>query len=128
MVVLSNRQQSAKKTDSTDTLLRAQLRSGWNNENAVGVINGKNRVVTPFRAVNNSGDFLSRENYICNGPNQLKSAKPGLANRMGSILSACDGSGVEAASTNVKFVADSSDYIRYKKQRAVVRNFDDIKH
>lgn len=127
MVVLSNRQQSAKKTDSTDALLRAQLRSGWNNENAVGVINGKSRVVTPFRAVNNSGDFLSRENYICNGPNQLKSAKPGLSNRMGSILSACDDSGVEAASTNVKFVADSSDYIRYKKQRAVVRNFDDIK-
>jgi len=127
MVVLSNRQTNAKKTDSTDALSRKLIRSAWNNENAVGLINGRNRVVTPFRAVNNSGDFLARENYICNGPNQLKSAKPGLSNRMGSILSSCDGTGIDAASTNVKFVADSSDYVRYKKQRAVVRNYDDIK-
>ena len=127
MVVLSNRQTNAKKTDSTDALSRKLIRSAWNNENAVGVINGRKRVVTPFRAVNNSGDFLARENYICNGPNQLKSAKPGLSNRMGSILSSCDGTGIDAASTNVKFVADSSDYVRYKKQRAVVRNYDDIK-
>ena len=127
MVVLSNRQTNAKKTDSGDAMNRKLLRSAWNNENAVGVINGNSRVVTPFRAVNNSGDFLSRKDYICDGPNQLKSAKPGLAGRMGSILSNCDGSGVEAASTNVKFVADSSDYIRYKKQRAVVRNYDDVK-
>jgi hypothetical protein len=127
MVVLSNRQTNAKKTDSTDALSRKLIRSAWNNENAVGLINGRNRVITPFRAVNNSGDFLARENYICNGPNQLKSAKPGLSNRMGSILSSCDGTGIDAASTNVKFVADSSDYVRYKKQRAVVRNYDDIK-
>ncbi len=127
MVVLSNRQTNAKKTDSTDALSRKLIRSAWNNENAVGLINGRKRVVTPFRAVNNSGDFLARENYICNGPNQLKSAKPGLSNRMGSILSSCDGTGIDAASTNVKFVADSSDYVRYKKQRAVVRNYDDIK-
>tara|TARA_Y100000992_G_scaffold288587_1_gene242369 strand:- start:1673 stop:2056 length:384 start_codon:yes stop_codon:yes gene_type:complete len=127
MVVLSNRQTNAKKTDSTDALSRKLIRSAWNNENAVGLINGRNRVVTPFRAVNNSGDFLARDNYICNGPNQLKSAKPGLSNRMGSILSSCDGTGIAAASTNVKFVADSSDYVRYKKQRAVVRNYDDIK-
>tara|TARA_Y100000287_G_scaffold8290_1_gene6344 strand:- start:2417 stop:2800 length:384 start_codon:yes stop_codon:yes gene_type:complete len=127
MVVLSNRQTNAKKTDSTDALSRKLIRSAWNNENAVGLINGRNRVVTPFRAVNNSGDFLARENYICDGPNQLKSAKPGLANRMGGILSSCDGTGIAAASTNVRYVADSSDYIRYKKQRAVVRNYDDIK-
>jgi len=57
----------------------------------------------------------------------LKSAKPGLANRMGSILSQCDATGVEASSTNVKFVPDSSDYTRYKKLTAVNTNFNDIK-
>tara|TARA_B100000513_G_scaffold6203_1_gene3043 strand:- start:566 stop:949 length:384 start_codon:yes stop_codon:yes gene_type:complete len=127
MVALSNRQQNAKKTDSGDTLSRRVLRFSWNQSYATGTVNGNSRVITPFRAVNNSGDFLSRENYICDGPNQLKSAKPGLSNRMGSILSQCDATGVEASSTNVKFVPDSSDYTRYKKLTAVNTNFNDIK-
>lgn len=127
MVALSNRQQNAKKTDSGDALSRRVLRFSWNQSQATGAVNGNNRVITPFRAVNNSGDFLSRENYICNGPNQLKSAKAGLAHRMGSILSDCDNTGVESASTNVKFVADSSDYTRYRKQAAINVNYNDIK-
>ena len=47
---------------------RGILRRAWNQENAVGTINGQNRVITPFRAVNNLGDFLARKNYVCGGP------------------------------------------------------------
>ena len=117
---------SLKMSDSSDgdaSGTRSLLRRAWNNENAVGTINGKKMVITPFRGVNNLGDFLARQNYICGGPNQLKSAKPGLKNRMGSILSSCDGSGVEGFSGNPKFVADSSDYIKYKKQVSMNANY-----
>ena len=38
---------------------------------------------------------------------------PGL--RAGSIPNMCDGSNITPSSTNVKFVADSSDYTRFKK-------------
>ena len=39
------------------------LRRAWNHEGALGVSNGRNRVVTPFRGVTNLGDFLNRKNY-----------------------------------------------------------------
>ena len=45
--------------DGELTSTRTKLRRAWNQENAVGVVNGHNRVITPFRAVNNLGDFLS---------------------------------------------------------------------
>ena len=61
---------------------------------------------TPIKGTfsnNNSGDFLSRENYVCGGPNPGHLSKGGIKHRFGSMLSQCDGSGVESASTNVKF-------------------------
>tara|TARA_B100001758_G_C18359210_1_gene584636 strand:+ start:739 stop:1116 length:378 start_codon:yes stop_codon:yes gene_type:complete len=103
----------------TETSSREILRRGWNQEAAAGTINNKKRVVTPFRAVTNSGDFLARQNYVCGGPNQ------GNAANMGAILSACDNSGVEGFSGNPKFVADSSDYIRFRKLRAMNKNYND---
>jgi hypothetical protein len=68
---------SAKQTvvnykDSTNTLTRSVLRRAWNTQYATGYDNGYSRVTTPFRAVNNLGDFLSRVNYSCGGPNQIK--------------------------------------------------------
>jgi hypothetical protein len=41
----------------------------WNNAYAVGTVNGRNRAIGPFRAVTNSGDFLSRQNYSRGGSN-----------------------------------------------------------
>ena len=105
---------------------RSVLRKGWNNENAQDSINGHARVITPFRAVNNLGDYLSRQNYVCGGPNQVNASKPGMKGRIGSIISSCDGTGVAAASCNPKFVSDSSDYIRFKKQQSTVRNYNDV--
>jgi hypothetical protein len=113
---------------SEQAMTRRVLRSAWNTQYATGVVNGQNRVITPFRAVNNLGDFLSRTNYVCGGPNQVNASKPGWKGRIGSIISNCDTTGVEASSGNHRFVSDTSDYIRYKKQRAMNHNYNDSKN
>ena len=103
---------SAKQTltnykDSEQTSARDIVRRSWNTAFATGTVNTYKRRVTPFRAVNNSGDFLLRKNYDSNGANP-------------------DSTGIPSANTNPKFVADSSDYIRYKKQVSVNRNYNDL--
>ena len=122
----SGKQTVTNYKDSEQTMSRRVLRSAWNTRYATGNVNGNDRVITPFRAVNNLGDFLSRTNYVCGGPNQVNASKPGM--RIGSIISACDGTGVEGYSGNPKFVPDSSDYIRFKKQQAMNRNYNDSKN
>ena len=97
----------------------------WNTPYARGAINGRNRVTTPFRAVNNSGDFLGRVHYSCGGPNPTNADKPGWKSRIRSMFRNCDGTGVPASSCNVKFVADSSDYSRFKKNRAINQLYND---
>jgi hypothetical protein len=122
----SGKQTVTNYKDSEQTMSRRVLRSAWNTRYATGTVNGQSRVITPFRAVNNLGDFLSRTNYVCGGPNQVNKSKPGL--RIGSIISACDGTGVEGYSGNPKFVSDSSDYIRFRKQQAMNKNYNDSKN
>ena len=95
--------------DSEQSTIRFLLRSGWNTQNASSTINGRNRVITPFRAVNNAGDFLSRTNYSCGWLNTQN----------------CDKSGIPPAACNTKYVYDSSDYIKFRKQQAVNRNYND---
>ncbi len=124
----SGKQTMTNYKGSEQAMTRRVLRSAWNTQYATGVVNGQNRVITPFRAVNNLGDFLSRTNYVCGGPNQVNASKPGWKGRIGSIISNCDTTGVEASSGNHRFVSDSSDYIRYKKQRAMNRNYNDSKN
>ena len=114
--------------DSEQTSIRRILRNSWNNQQAVGTINGKKRVITPFRAVNNLGDFLSRQNYVCGGSNQVNADRPGWKGRIGRIISQCDGTGVAAGSGNMRHVPDSSDYIRFKKQRAIGKTYNDLKN
>jgi hypothetical protein len=114
--------------NSEDVINRRVLRSGWNTSYATGTVNGKSRVVTPFRAVNNLGDFLERKNYVCGGPNQVNATYPGWKNRIGSIISQCDGTGVPSSTCNVKFVADSSDYIKYRKLQSANHLYNDLKN
>jgi hypothetical protein len=111
-----------------DASIRSILKRSWNTAQARGQINGYNRIVTPFRAVNNSGDFLVRQNYVCGGPNPASNGtrRPGLGRLYGRAQDTCDDKKVPAASCNPKFVADSSDYIRFKKQRAYNVNFNDV--
>lgn len=115
--------------DSEGTRIRRVLRDSWNTQYATGTVNGFNRVATPFRAVNNLDDFLARENYVCGGPNPVKSSYLGKSLNFiaGSKKISCDGTGVGGSSCNPKFVSDSSDYTTYKKQQAINSNYNDLK-
>ena len=123
----SNRQTLGNIRSSENAMMRRQVVKSWNTAYASGTVNGVARVVTPFRAVTNSGDFLQRENYVCGGPNQVNASKPGWKGRIGSIISNCDNSGIPSSTCNVKYVPDASDYIKYKKLRANNQNYNDIK-
>ena len=54
--------------DNTDefAITRFYLKNAWNTTSGTGSSNPK-RIITPFRAVNNAGDLLSRQNYSCGG-------------------------------------------------------------
>lgn len=112
--------------DSGDALTRKCLRKSWNTQYATGVVNGYRRVTTPFRAVNNSGDFLSRVNYSCGGPFPINQSYQNRGGHLGFIPQHCDGTNVQASSCNTKFVADSSDYVRFRRERAVNLNYNDV--
>ena len=122
---LSSKQTVTSKRDSEGVINRRVVRDSWNTPYATGTYNGNKRVITPFRAVNNLGDFLSRQNYVCGGPNQVNASKPGMKSKIGSMIMTCDSKGVPASSCNTKFVSDSSDYVRFKKQRATNHNYND---
>lgn len=122
---ISPKQTITNYKDSNQVMTRRVLIKSWNNPYATGRVNNKDRVITPFRAVNNLGDFLARPNYVCGGPNQVSANKPGWKGHIGSIISQCDNSGIPSSTCNVKFVSDSSDYMTYKKQRAVMQTYND---
>jgi hypothetical protein len=109
--------------DSGNAMARRILRDSWNHAGALGVDHGKNRIITPFRGVMNLGDFLGRQNYVCGGPAQYNRNKPGYRNF--GFVANCDQSGVPAASCNTKFVADSSLYTRFRKERSINQNYND---
>lgn len=109
---------------------RFTLRQAWNTVYKRQLAaSGLKSKCTPFRAVNNSGDILSRKNYSCGGSCQTFQSRPnmrGLKQRFGAIQDHCDGTFVPAAACNVKYVYDSSDYITYKKQSAIAKNYNDL--
>ena len=122
---ISPKQTIANYKNSDQVMTRRILSKSWNGAYATGTVNGRGRVTTPFRAVTNLGDFLGRQDYICGGSNQVNASKPGWKSRIGSIISHCDGTGIPSSTCNVKFVSDSSDYITYKKQRAIGHTYND---
>jgi hypothetical protein len=114
--------------DSESVMYRRILRHSWNTPYAVGNVNNYKRLITPFRAVNNLGDYLGRQYYVCGGSNQVQASKPGYKSLIGNMNSQCDGTGVPASVCNPKFVSDSSDYTTYKKQNAINSNYNDLKN
>lgn len=125
--------------DNSDTFARTRftLRDAWNTTSYSGSSNPK-RIITPFRAVNNAGDLLSRQDYSCGGSCQTPQSRPGLnglRSRFGSTSVSCQPSvlwsstqvdeKIPSSTCNVKYVYDSSDYIRFKKNQAVNRNYND---
>jgi len=110
---------------------RFQLRQAWNTQYKQQLTRAQysRPVIGSFRAVNNAGDLLSRQYYTCGGASQVKQSRPGLyglRNSIGHIQTLCDGTGIPPATCNTKFVYDSSDYIRYMKQKAVSKNYNDL--
>lgn len=109
---------------------RFSLRQSWNTLYPSQLKNSlRKRVITPFRAVTNSGDLLSRDYYSCGGPCQTFQSRPGLfglRGGFGAIQSKCDNTNVPPATCNVKYVYDSSDYITYLKLNAINKNYNDL--
>lgn len=105
---------------------------GWNTNyrREINALSGKPaRAITPFRAINNAGDLLSRKYYTCGGPCQTFQSRPGLfglKQRFGAVMLRCDGTGVEPAACNTKYVYDSSDYSRYLKQRSINQTYNNL--
>jgi len=121
--------------------IRFTLKNAWNTTypSQLRRDNLKQPITTPFRAVNNAGDLLSRLNYSCGGSCQTFQSRPGLRGlrqHFGSVQDTCIPSAtysnlqlldnIPAAACNVKFVYDSSDYTTYLKQRAVNKNYNDL--
>ena len=96
---------------------RFLLRDAWNSK--------KYKKYEPkmgnFRLYNNAGDYLSRVNYACGGPNPLGPAPPYSGD---SMSRQCDNTGVAAASCNVSYVYDSSNYTEFKKLSAINRGYN----
>jgi hypothetical protein len=125
--------------DNTDQFARTRftLRDAWNTTTYSGSSN-RTRIVTPFRAVNNAGDILSRQNYSVGGACQSFQSRPGLSGlrqRFGAnqdtapsvVWSALQlNPAVPASTCNGKYVYDSSDYIRFRKNQAVNQNYNDL--
>lgn len=112
--------------NSEDVLTRKVIIKSWNNNYAAGKVNNRSRISSPFTAVYNISDFLSRKNYVCNVPNPIQETRHRLKGNMGSVINNCDGSNIPCSNTNTKFVADSSLYTRYKRQSAVNINYNDV--
>ena len=110
-------------TDSNRELNRMILRNVWQTA-PKGTLNtkyGGKWANSSFRIVNNAGDVLSRQNYSCGGPNMVGS-HPGMLNLTyggGQSKKNCDGTGIPPSTCNVKYVYDSSDFIRYRKLKAL---------
>ena len=120
--------------------IRFTLKNAWNTTypSQLKRDNLKKSMITPFRAVTNSGDLLCRENFSCGGSCQTPQYRPGLhglKQRFGSVSVSCTPSAaynslqliknIPSATCNVKYVYDSSDYITYLKQSAVNKNYND---
>ena len=135
--------QNVDKTYPEFEQIRWTLKEAWNTKYRGQLRrNGlKQSITTPFRAVNNAGDLLSRDNYSCGGTCQTPQSRPGLhglRTHFGSVQSSCIPSAtysslqllnnVPAAACNVKYVYDSSDYTTYLNQRAVNKNYNDYSY
>jgi len=132
--------QTVMDHDNSDSFARTRftLRDAWNTSSTTGSSNPK-RIITPFRAINNAGDLLARENYSCGGSCQTPQSRPGmfgLRQRFGATSNTCQASvtwsanqidvRIPSGTCNGRFVYDGSDYTRFKKNQAVNQNYNDL--
>jgi hypothetical protein len=115
---ISPKQTITNYKSNEEVRLRRIVTKSWNGSYAAGSVNGYGRKIGGFRAVNNAGDYLSRDTYNCGGIVQSQVFQRGLRSRFGFMFQNCDGSNIPPSTCNVKYVPDSSEYIKYRKQRA----------
>lgn len=104
--------------------------NAWNAQAAKCTWNNYSRATTPFRAVNNAGDYLSRQYYTSGGSNQLygrinSAVNPSALTLGGGINFSKDKTGIPSCTANVKYVYDGSDYTRFKKMMATQKSYND---
>lgn len=105
---------------------RAHIIYAWDR---VALKNSRRYAQTPFRLANNMGDKMSRQAYVCGGSPQASQSRPGvygMKGLAGSIHDTCDGTGVNPATCNTRWVSDGSEYTRFLKLRAINRNMNNI--
>ena len=99
--------------------MRFTLRNAWNGKAA-------NRIY-------NAGDLMTRVAFTSGGSNQVNTGRIKLASNASArvlggsinISTLSNPNNLPSANTNVKWVYDGSDYIRFKKQQAQNRNYND---
>lgn len=111
-----------QKNLSDMAMTRKVIRNSWNNKYATGNVNGLPMAGSSYKVINNMADYLARQNYSCGGPCQIQNQNPGIGRLVGGIPNNCDGTKIPPSTTNVKWVSDSSDYVTYRKQRAINQN------
>ena len=93
--------------------IRFTLRKAWNGSAASEKWGGHAPAATPFRVVNNAGDYFSRQNYTSGGSNQVTSVKQSIASGWrglaGGVHANADSTGVPSATCNTKFVYDGDE-------------------
>jgi hypothetical protein len=96
----------------------------------------------PFRASNNGGDVFSRFNLSCGATNQINRrsgqlgglrVSDGVNNGDCGTFVSVGGNNVtpndvKLASSNIRFVYDSSDYTRFKKMEARNKTYNDLSY
>ncbi len=122
---ISVKQSMNNTRDSEYASVRRILRSSWNGNGAAGEFGENKRIITPFRAVMNTGDFLGRQYYVCGGAAEVHTKRAGLSRMLSPLQQNCDNTGVPGGASNGKFVSDSSLYTRFRKERAMNQNYNE---
>lgn len=107
------------------------LRNAFGNSCSMVKYGLKRNVITPFRMAMNAGDPNGTKNSMPtpNMPssNQVNGVQ-GTLTRANMSFGGVRSNGQSYYSGNPTFVYDGSDYVKFKKQQAVNRNYNDIKN
>lgn len=105
---------------------RFSLRRVWNKEPAKA--DNPLPAMGQFRLANNAGDYFSRVAYTSGGPNMISSRPrlPIVTTKDGGQRDASDNTGIPASTCNTKYVYDSSDFIKFRRQKAINHGYSTL--